>query len=557
MSQTNSHSQPDPQRRYALISVSDKTGIDSLAESFVRHHITILASDGTYAYLRNLPLFSEPEYASSVMRISDYTQMDEMLSSRLKTIHPKIHGGILADRSNPSHIDDIHKHHMKLIDYVVVNFYPFQQQISQIESQSHSLSHEQLMLSVQEFIDIGGPCMLRAAAKNWPYVSACSQISHYQIIRDHLESHTELSLNTKRFLACCAFQLTSELDTLIWHTLSDTAPEDDLIHYLKMNHQPSVSLPYGENAHQKAQWVGRRPKAFLGDIHQHQGKLLSYNNYLDAHMLTKIILEFCPHHVSVVIKHGNPCGFAYAPTAQESLLQDALCGDTLSAYGGVIGTTMQVHAAHAEVLVSRFYEVIMAPSFTAKSLDIFKQKPNLRVIEAPWIANHPHSSSLLSQEIRSVAGGFLIQDSDSPESLCKDTSLTENCVLHSSDLLDFQSFCHDARISFQLVKYLKSNAICIVNQGQMLAGGSGFTSRIEAAEFALSKAQKQHLDKLPQATLASDGFFPFRDVIDLAAAYKIGCVIAPSGSIRDSDSIQAASDHNIHLVLAPKRHFLH
>lgn len=573
---SHSHDSSDHRqlRRYAVISVSDKTGLLPLAEALIQQEIVILASTGTYNYLQ------QELTGPYLMRIAEYTGCNEILSSRVKTLHPKIHGGILADRHRQDHLLDLHNLGAGLIEYVIVNFYPFTEQRktwrASIEAadQTTGSDHEQSLISLAEFIDIGGPCMLRAAAKNWPYVVACSHLDQYSHLIQHLNAENQLDLPTRRRLAGAAFALTAALDQQIALTLSETSyehpeaqaaacPHDALLAHYDQG-QP---LLYGENSHQEATWHPESPPRWLGDIRLLHGPQLSYNNYLDLHACLKVLLEFAPRPCAVVVKHGSPCGLACAAVddsgSTEEILRRALHSDPRSAFGGVIACSFPINERHAELLTAQFYEVVMAPAFSDRSRHMIQQKPRLRMILSPWLrhaslskTHTPSPEGTHHREARSLLGGMLIQERDPAEIIDPRTQLIQGAqLMHPQALSD--DYRRDASIAFQLVKHLKSNAICLVHNGDLLAQGSGFTSRIEAAEFALRKARALHPHRLSGATLASDGFFPFRDVIDTAARYNIGCVISPSGSKRDHESVQAAREHEIRLIFAPARHFLH
>lgn len=589
----SSNQEHRPLRRYAVMSVSDKTGLLPLAQALMQQEIVILASTGTYDYLS-----SHQDLAQAgpyLMRIADYTGCNEILSSRVKTLHPKIHGGILADRNQQNHDLDLQSIGAGCIDYVIVNFYPFVKQrqawlasLKTAAAADDPDTLEQSMLALAESIDIGGPCMLRAAAKNWQHVVACCHHEQYQEIIQHLSSSQPMDLPTRRQLAAAAFELTAALDQQIALTLRDShvnqeEPPRSQANILpaplaQLNSTSGQALLYGENSHQQATWHPESPAGWLGDIRSLHGPQLSYNNYLDLHACLKLLLEFAPKACAVVVKHGNPCGLACALAAAEpgsttEILRRSLSCDTRSAFGGVTACSFAINEQHAELLTAQFYEVIMAPEFSEQSLNILRQKPRLRIILSPWLkhvslpdygmpsaqtqpATSPPAASGCPQEARSILGGMLVQERDPTEVIDPNTQLIQGAELMHPQALD-DKYRRDATIAFQLVKHLKSNAICLVNDGDLIAQGSGFTSRIEAAEFALSKARNLHPSRLTGATLASDGFFPFRDVIDSAAQYGISCVISPSGSKRDHESVQAAHEHGIRLIFAPARHFLH
>lgn len=538
-------------KSYAVISVSDKTGIAPIALALAKRGITILASDGTHSLLRQLKEFQQEEHKSTLVKISDYTGHPEILNGRVKTLHPKIYAGILASRNEPSHQRDLAELSAGWIDYVVVNCYPF-------PKHPHDLASDN---QLQELIDIGGPCMLRAAAKNWPDVVVCTDIADYPALREHLNNHRPLSLSARKKLASKVFRLTSVLDSKISKALAaeNKGAESIIAHEsLPFDTTSEIPLRYGENSHQRAVWLSSS-ESYLGKLTPYSEKQLSYNNYLDLHSATRILREFHRSSSCVVIKHGSPCGFACSQShdSEETLdlVDKALAGDSLSAFGGVVSCNFPVEAEHAKRLSEIFLEVIMAPSFSGEAVKILSAKPSLRILEADWLSSPEllhHSTS--ATEHRSLLGGILWQESDPPLK-SKDGLLLGSEVV--SETRPSQAHLASSQVAFRLVKNMKSNAICLVSHGMLLAQGSGFTSRIEAAQFAVSKAQRLHPKVIADAALASDGFFPFRDVIDYAASCGIGCVIAPSGSKRDDESQNAADHHGIALIFHNTRHFLH
>ena len=540
-------------KSYAVLSVSDKTGIAPIALALAERGITILASDGTHSLLRQLNYFQQEESKATLVKISDYTGHPEILNGRVKTLHPKIYAGILAKRDEPSHQRDLAELSAGWIDYVVVNCYP-------LPKDSHNMASDS---QLQELIDIGGPCMLRAAAKNWSHIVVCTDVADYPALRGHLSNHQPLSLSARKKLASKVFRLTSALDSRISKALAlenkgeECMTADSLPFDTAGLHE--IPLRYGENSHQRAVWLSSS-ETYLGKLTPYSEKQLSYNNYLDLHSATRILREFHRASSCVVIKHGSPCGFACSQNHDSeetlNLVNKALSSDSLSAYGGVVSCNFPVEAEHARRLSEIFLEVIMAPSFSSEAVKILSAKPTLGILEADWLCSPeglPHAAS--ATEHRTLLGGVLWQESDPP------LKFNDHGLLVGSEVVSqaqpSQMHLASSQVAFRLVKNMKSNAICLVSQGMLLAQGSGFTSRIEAAQFAVSKARRLHPKAIADAALASDGFFPFRDVIDYAASCGIGCVMAPSGSKRDGESQDAANQHGIALIFHNTRHFLH
>ncbi|MCY4380823.1 MAG: bifunctional phosphoribosylaminoimidazolecarboxamide formyltransferase/IMP cyclohydrolase, partial [Proteobacteria bacterium] len=561
-------------QRYAVISVSDKTDIRPLARALVACQITILASDGTYDYLTSSDHDGEPILPPQIQTIASFTGSSEILKGRVKTLHPKIYAGILAQRSDDEAIQTLINMDGGFIDYVIVNFYPFADYVKEYrKSQASNKDHHETAL--QNHIDIGGPCMLRAAAKNWSDVVACCDIHDYPLLISALKEHQQngshpgpLTTQQRKYLAAKAFRVTSDLDHKINQVLSetldtaDTSPSSLSSFTMSTETMMAHTLRYGENSHQKAKFLfhGAEPE-YLSDLQILQGKPLSYNNYLDLNSVAKLLSEFSSQKLCVIIKHGAPCGFAlsYDYDNSDGLVAKAMSCDTLSSFGGVVGCSFTITGSEATELSNIFLEVVMAPNFSQEAINIFAQKPNLRLIVAPWL-NSPMKIEVLRQKtrfhVRSVLGGVLVQTADPPIDYELNTHLIAKAEVMGSKQPTLEEK-QDALMAMKIAKHLRSNSIVLVKNGALLAQGSGFTSRIEACEAAVNKAYKMFPDDLVGASLASDGFFPFRDVIDYVAPFGVSCVVAPRGSVRDQDSCDAAREHDIALIFTARRHFFH
>lgn len=509
----------------ALISVSDKSGIIELAQGLVALGWEIISTGGTYELLQKQQI--------PVIPIQDVTGFPEMLDGRVKTLHPKIHGGLLALRNHPDHMATCEAHQIGLIDLVVVNLYPFEQTISK-----PNVTLEEAI----ENIDIGGPSMLRSASKNYASVGVVVNPSKYQDILAELKSNqNKLSLKTKQQLALAAFQHTAMYDARIADYLvgqfNDAA--DYFPNYKIPVYQKISDLRYGENPHQKAAFYKIRGQGGLPETTQIHGKELSYNNILDLDSAWAIAREFSEPAVTI-IKHTNPCGTAVGKTILDAY-QKAYAADPASAYGSIIGMNRALDIVTAKELSTLFVEAIIAPSYDADALDILTQKSALRLIKTGQNFYQPESDLY-----RHVIGGMLIQ---TPNSAALDTDQFTIATISSPTDMEFD----DLLFAFQIVKHVKSNAIVVANSAQTLGVGAGQMSRVDSVKIALEKAG----EKAKGAVLASDAFFPFADSVELMAAAGIRAVIQPGGSKRDQESIDAANKYGIAMVLTHTRFFKH
>ena len=514
----------------ALLSVSDKTGLIPLAKALVNDFgFTIISSGGTAKLIEseNLP----------VTRVADYTGFPEILEGRVKTLNPKIHGGILARRDKQSHLDDLNQQNINPIDLVVVNLYPFEQTISK-----ENVSWEEAI----ENIDIGGPTMIRAAAKNYQDVLVVTNPSQYSDLIDSFRSK-KITNDLRKEYSQKAFEHTAIYDLTIskWIANKISSKESNWLKNIPLKQK----LRYGENPHQKASWYGEPNKGWSG-ANQLQGKELSTNNLLDLEAALSTLREFgyentfnsnSSKRAAVVIKHTNPCGVAIGNSPYLALKR-ALDGDRVSAFGGIIAMNCQVDEAAAKELENIFIECVVAPNFDDHAREILSKKKNLRLLElkADCIQKAEKSN------IRSILGGLLIQDLDEPISNQKEWENVTKLIPSEREL-------DDLSFAWKIVKHIRSNAIAVAANGQSLGIGAGQMNRVGSAKLALEAAG----NKSKGAVLASDGFFPFDDTVRIAADYGISSIIQPGGSIRDKDSIEACNELGIKMVLTGRRHFLH
>jgi len=495
----------------ALISVYDKTGLLELAKFLKSKDVEILSTGGTFKYLK--------ENGISVTEVSDVTGFEEILDGRVKTLHPVIHGGILAIRDNKEHMETIKRKGIDTIDMVVVNLYPFFQKVDE------DLSFEEKI----EFIDIGGPTMLRAAAKNFKDVIVLSDVKDYQNVINQLQNNGEVDISTRKYLAGKVFNLMSAYDGAI----SNFLLEEDYPEYLTFSYKKNINLRYGENPHQSAAYyTAAHGKGAMKNFVQLNGKELSYNNIKDMDIAWKVVNEF-EETACCALKHNTPCGVAVG----ENLLQvykKAYDCDPMSIFGGIVAFNKKLDQCTAEELTKIFLEIVIAPDFEEEALEILKKKKNLRVIKGEVTPQDKF-------EFVSVDGGVLIQSRDN-KLIGELNYVTEKKP--SEDELK------DLLFGMKVVKYVKSNAIVVVRDGMAKGIAGGQTNRIWAAVQALDRAKDG-------VVLASDAFFPFKDVVEEAAKHNIKAIIQPGGSIRDEESIEECNKNGISMVFTGIRHFKH
>ncbi|WP_115081549.1 bifunctional phosphoribosylaminoimidazolecarboxamide formyltransferase/IMP cyclohydrolase [Synechococcus sp. N32] len=516
----------------ALLSVSDKSGLVPLAEALHRTHgYQLLSSGGTAKVLEQAGL--------PVTRVSEHTGAPEILGGRVKTLHPRVHGGILAKRGEASHQADLEQQNIAPIDVVVVNLYPFRETIARPD-----VTWDQAI----ENIDIGGPAMVRAAAKNHADVAVLTSPDQYdRLLTAMAESGGSVPSELRRQLALEAFQHTASYDTAISRWMADqTAAEDSpWLEAVPLRQ----TLRYGENPHQKARWFSH-PKQGWGGAIQLQGKELSTNNLLDLEAALATVREFgygadgsapALQPASVVVKHTNPCGVAIGASIPAALTR-ALDADRVSAFGGIIAINGVVEATAARELTSLFLECVVAPGFTPEAREVLAAKANLRLLELA-----PQAIDLAGPDhVRSILGGLLVQDLD-------DQAITPADWTVASQRPPTPQEKQDLEFAWRLVRHVRSNAIVVAKDGQSLGVGAGQMNRVGSARIALEAAG----EKAQGAVLASDGFFPFDDTVRLAASHGITAVIHPGGSMRDADSIKACDELGLAMQLTGRRHFLH
>jgi phosphoribosylaminoimidazolecarboxamide formyltransferase/IMP cyclohydrolase len=501
----------------ALLSVSDKTGIVDLAKALVDAGFEIISSGGTAAALS--------EAGVPVLKVSDITGASEILGGRVKTLHPNIHGGILANRSNPEHMNQLDALDIAPIDIVVCNLYPFERTVSQTSVRAED---------AVEQIDIGGPAMVRAAAKNYHSVAVIVSPARYDSVLEEIRDDGEISLDTRHALAVEAFAHTAAYDGAITKYLSGG---EGLTHRLVVTGEKALDLRYGENPHQEAAFY-RAPGARggLAAAEQLHGKELSYNNLLDADAAWRLVLEL-EAPAAVIIKHSNPCGAAVSDSL-ESAYAKALECDRTSAFGGIVAVNVELDGSTAKLISEIFTEVVIAPNYLDDALEVLTAKKNLRLLRAP-------AELRAGWDVRSVAGGFLVQSSDGKD------PLDEATVVTKAQPSDEQ--WRDLKFAWTVAKHVKSNAIVLAVDGIAVGVGAGQMSRVESTELAARRAG----ERAKGTVCASDAFFPFRDGLDAAVAAGAVAVIQPGGSVRDDEVIAAADEHGIPMVFTGRRHFRH
>ncbi|MGO2696445.1 bifunctional phosphoribosylaminoimidazolecarboxamide formyltransferase/IMP cyclohydrolase [Bavariicoccus seileri] len=531
--------------RYALISVSDKSGIEEVAKALVEKDIKILSTGGTFRLLSSKGIPVDP--------VESITHFPEMMDGRVKTLHPMIHGGLLSVRNNPDHQQALIDHQIPVIDFVVVNLYPFKETI-----QKEDCRFEDAI----ETIDIGGPSMLRSAAKNAESVTVVTDPRDYDTMIAQLKQSGETSESFRRYLARKVFALTAYYDSLISKYLSEQAPEDadfkvyDWDH-ITLSYDWQQTLRYGENSHQSAEFYREiaGPQFSIANGIQLHGKELSYNNIRDADAAIKISREFS-QPCAVAVKHMNPCGIAVGETIEKAF---DLCyaADSISIFGGIIVLNRPVSLALAEKLHHIFLELIIAPSFEEKAYDLLAHKKNLRLITLDF----DKRSDSYEDEYVSVIGGMLKQSPDQSHELANeaiDTLPVEWKVM--TETVPTAEEIAALNFAMKACKHVKSNAIVISNGKMTLGIGAGQMNRVGSAAIALQEA-KEKIEQLGETTepfvMASDAFFPMDDTVQLAHEYGIKAIVQPGGSIKDKDSVDKCNQFGIAMVKTGIRHFKH
>ena len=496
----------------------DKTGIVGLAKSLHQHGIEIISTGGTEKTLGDAGL--------QVKNISAYTGFPEIMDGRVKTINPLVEGGILGLRDK--HADDAKTNKIEWIDLVVCNLYPFSETISQADCD---------LMAAMENVDIGGPTMIRSAAKNVGWVTAVVDPQDYQKIIDELNEFVAISFETRKELSAKAFGHTAQYDTIIHNYLKDKELSNDL----SLTYNKHSAMRYGENPHQSAaayQYPNDRSNNIL-NAKVHQGKQLSYNNIMDADAALNCLKEF-EQTACVVVKHANPCGVAIGDELTDVYTR-AFNADSLSAFGGIVALNKTCTVAVAEAMSNVFVEIVLAPSFDDNALSVLSKKKNLRVLEVGEVA--PRENKL---EFRNVDGGVLVQDIDT-NVLTLDELKTVTKEVPSDAEMKTMLF------GWKVLKHVKSNAILLVKNNETIGVGAGQVSRVDAVDIALKKSGK----RLDNSILCSDAFFPFRDSIDKISNTGISAVVQPGGSVRDQEVIDACDEHGIAMVFTGRRCFKH
>ena len=502
-------------QKQALISVSDKSNLLEFAKFLVEQDYKILSTGGTYKHLQDNGI--------EVTEVKDVTGFPEILDGRVKSLHPAIHGGIMARRSDENHMATIAEHGINPIDIVIVNLYPF------FEKMNTGLSEAEMI----EFIDIGGPSMLRSSAKNFYDVTVVTDVNDYEVVMNEIRENGSTSIETRKLCAGKVFNLTSAYDAAI----STYILGEDFPQFLESSYEKVMDLRYGENPHQKAAYyVDKTKNGAMKDFEYLQGKELSFNNIRDMDLAYKVVSEF-EETTCCAVKHSTPCGVAIGDNVLEAYEKAYEC-DPMSIFGGIIAFNREVDGKTAVELNKIFLEIVIAPSFTEEALEIFKQKKNLRIIKV----KNPVSDKVTYVK---VDGGLIVQSADNQFSIdLKVVTEAQPTDRQMTDLVFAQ----------KIVKWVKSNAIVVATNGQAYGIGGGQTNRIWAAQQAIARAKEKVEEDL---VLASDAFFPFRDVADFAAENGIKAIIQPGGSIKDQESIDACNERKIPMVFTGMRHFMH
>ena len=513
----------------ALISVSDKTGIVEFAQKLNDLGVSIISTGGTFKVLK--------EAGIPVINISDVTGFPECLDGRVKTLHPNIHAGLLAMRSNPEHMKQVEELNVELIDMVVVNLYPFKQTI---------MKPDVTLADAIENIDIGGPTMLRAAAKNYQDVSVVIDPTDYEQVLSEIKETGAVSVKTNFYLAAKVFNHTAYYDTMIANYLRDKAGLPKYPDTISMTFEKVQDMRYGENPHQSAAFykeVGNSD-GMLSGIEQLHGKELSFNNINDLHGALELLKEFDEEPTVVACKHSNPCGVASGKDIHEAYVR-AYNTDPVSIFGGILCANRKIDKATAEEISKIFLEIVLAPDFDDDALEVLEQKKNIRQLK-DVMKKQPETA----YDVKKVSGGILIQDIDS--------KLLGDELKVVTDRKPTEKEMEDLLFTWKVVKFTKSNGIAIGKDKQSVGIGPGQVNRIWATEQAIDHGTKQlGADVVKGAVLASDAFFPFDDCVEAAHKAGITAIIQPGGSKRDQDSIDACNKYGIAMVFTGMRHFRH
>lgn len=518
--------------RLALLSVSDKTGLIDFAQSLVALGFEIISSGGTAQALKQSGI--------PVMKVSDYTGSPEILGGRVKTLHPRIHGGILARLDQPQDIADLEANQIRPISLVVVNLYPFEQTIAKPNV---------TLAEAIEQIDIGGPAMLRASAKNFAHLTVLCNPSQYPAYLSELQQHGEASLDFRQSCALRAFEHTAAYDRAISSYLrqveaqnseNSAEPAATLPNQFSLEGNQIQALRYGENPHQPAAWyqTGAAPTGWAA-AEKLQGKELSYNNLVDLEAARRIIAEFTTQPAAVIIKHTNPCGVAVGDQLVDAYSK-AFAADSVSAFGGIVALNRSIDAATASQLTQTFLECVVAPGCDPEAAELLSAKSKVRVLVLPDLFSGPQ------QLVKQIAGGFLVQTADDQLTDPSQWQIVTQKQPTPEQLAELL-------FAWKVCKHVKSNAIVVTRDQTTCGVGAGQMNRVGSVKIAL----EQTGEKTQGAVLASDGFFPFDDSVRTAAAAGIAAIVQPGGSMRDADSIKAADELGLIMALTGVRHFMH
>jgi phosphoribosylaminoimidazolecarboxamide formyltransferase / IMP cyclohydrolase len=535
----------------ALISVSDKTGIVELARDLHALGVGLISTGGTAKLLA--------EQGLPVIEVAEVTGFPEMLDGRVKTLHPKVHGGLLARRDTPEHMAALKAHNIDTIDLLIVNLYPFEATVAKPGC---------TLADAIENIDIGGPAMVRSAAKNWKDVGIVTDASQYADVIAELKAHGKLSDKLRFALSVAAFNRISQYDGAISNYLSSVNFEAEKLSEAYVPERAQFSgqfneqyvkvqdLRYGENSHQQAAWYRDLAPAVgsLATGVQLQGKELSYNNIADADAAWECVKSFdtgangdpSQFAACVIVKHANPCGVAVGANPLEAYSK-AFQTDPTSAFGGIIAFNRPVDKAAAEAVSKQFVEVLMAPDFSAEALEVFKSKVNVRLMKIALPANYGDVRNAL--ETKRVGSGLLLQSADNHELALADLKIVTVKQPTPEEL-------NDLLFAWKVAKFVKSNAIVFCKNGMTMGVGAGQMSRLDSARIASIKAEAAKLS-LQNTVVASDAFFPFRDGLDVVVDAGATCVAQPGGSMRDQEVIDAANERGVAMVFTGVRHFRH
>ena len=509
-------------KRRALVSVSDKRGVAAFARKLSGMGFEIISTGGTAKALE--------ESRVPVVQVADVTGAPEMLDGRVKTLHPKIHGGILADLENPDHVMQLVDHDIGPIDLVCINLYPFEETVAGNPSEKEAI----------EQIDVGGPAMLRAAAKNFKSVTVVPSPEFYNEVLSEIENEGQVTEETRRRLALAAFRRTAEYDAAISEWLGgseeDPFPDRRIVRYEKAS-----PLRYGENPHQEAAYYAEEGEGhLLSGVEKLQGLEISFNNLYDLDAARRLLADLADLEApasAVIVKHANPCGAAVGESVADAY-RKALASDPLSAFGGIVALSGEVEEGLASEISEVFTEVLVAPGYTPEARDILAAKPNTRVLRAGPIARPALSA-------KTVTGGVLLQHADRIEDVSGYKVVTEKHP--SPEQMD------DLLFAWRVARTVKSNAIVLVKDGATIGVGAGQMSRVDSSETAVKKAG----ERVRGAAAASDAFFPFADGVETLAGAGVEAVIQPGGSVRDEEVVEAANRYGVAMVFTGRRHFNH